>query len=86
MHTVDLLDEALSLAGEWGYSVRQEWLGGSGGGPCEFKGQKWIFVDLSLSPAEQCEQVVEALREDDRAAVVPFPSTLRRLLRPRRAA
>jgi hypothetical protein len=86
MHSVELLDEALTLAGEWGYSIRQEWLGGSGGGGCEIKGRKWIFIDLSLTPAEQCEQVVEALREDDRAEVIPFPVPLRRLLRLRRAA
>lgn len=86
MHAVELLDQAMLLAQDWGYGVRQEWLGGCGGGPCEIKGRRWIFVDLSLNPAEQCEQVAEALRSDPRSAtnLVPFP--LRRLMRQRRAA
>lgn len=46
------------------YSVRHEWLGGSGGGACEFSGRKWIFVDLALSIDEQLEQLMLALRAD----------------------
>ena len=62
MHTVDLLEQACEIAEQLGYHTRQEWLGGSGGGACEFAGRKWIFVDLALSVFEQLEQVTEALR------------------------
>ena len=31
MHTVEMLDQALDLAGRLGYTVRQEWLAGGGG-------------------------------------------------------
>src|SRR5262249_16658894 len=64
MHTVDALEQSIEFAQRLGYRIRQEWLGGSGGGACEFNGQKWLFVDLALNAAEQLEQVVTALKED----------------------
>ncbi len=63
MHSVDVLEEALTLAMNSGVQVRQEWLQERGGGMCRV-GQDWIlFVDLSLTAQEQLEQVVQALRE-----------------------
>jgi hypothetical protein len=67
MHTADLLDQALRAAAQLGYGVRQEWLGGSGGGGCEIKGRKWIFVDLALSLPDQLDQVLEVLRNEPQA-------------------
>ena len=64
MHTVDLLQRLKELAEDAGYTVRHEWLGGAGGGACEFAGRKWIFVDLSLSVVEQLDQVAGALKND----------------------
>jgi hypothetical protein len=64
MHTVESLERLKELAAEAGYTVRHEWLGGVGGGACEFAGRKWIFVDLSLSVLEQHDQVASALRDD----------------------
>src|SRR5262245_13211882 len=49
MRTVELLEQAISTSQELGYRIRYEWLGGSGGGACEFAGRKWLFVDLALS-------------------------------------
>lgn len=86
MHTVDLLDEALRIAAQLGYRVRQEWLGGSGGGACEFNGSKWIFLDLALASSEQLEQVVEALRGEPMARSLDVSQTLRSLLAKRKAA
>ena len=78
MHTVELLDAALATARSLGYQVRFEWLGGSGGGSCELKGQKCIFVDMALTSAEQLVHVAEALGLDRMslplpAAAVPVP-------------
>ena len=64
MHTVELLERLKELAEDAGYVVRHEWLGGVGGGACEFAGRKWIFVDLSLSVVEQLDQVAAALKRD----------------------
>ena len=61
MHTVDLLDQAIAVADQCGLVVRQDWFGGSAAGACEFKGQRWVFIDLALSPREQLDQVLEAL-------------------------
>jgi hypothetical protein len=70
MHTVDLLEQAVAMAESVGYAVRQEWLGGAGGGSCEIRGRKWLFVDLALTPAEQLSQVLEVLRSTNELAHV----------------
>ncbi len=85
MHTVELLEQALSVAEKLGYQVRQEWLDGSGG-VCEFGGRKWLFVDLSLTAVEQLDQVVEALRDDPRIHTASIPVWLRRKTGVRKAA
>jgi hypothetical protein len=61
MHTVELLEEALSVAEQLGYAIRHEWMGGSGGA-CEIAGKQWLFVDLSLTTAEQLDQVIESFK------------------------
>ena len=67
MHAVEKLERLKELAAEAGYTVRHEWLGGAGGGACQFAGRKWIFIDLSLSVLEQLEQVAAALQDDPAA-------------------
>lgn len=84
MHTVDALEQAIEFAERLGYRIRQEWLGGTGGGACEFSGQKWIFIDLALSVVEQLEQVITALRDDPSLPLFPPPAALRKLLDVRR--
>lgn len=83
MHTVELLDEALRVAGQFGYRVRQEWLGGNGGGGCEIRGRKWLFLDLAQGPEEQLEQVLEALRRESSMGQAAIPSMLRERLQRR---
>jgi len=86
MHTIELLDQALSVADQLGYGVRQEWLGGSGGGACEIAGQKWIFVDLALNAVEQLEQVTEALQADPAIYSLELSQPMRELLSIRKSA
>jgi hypothetical protein len=85
MHTVELLQGMMETAERAGYTVRLEWLGGAGGGACEFGGRKWIFVDLALSVVEQLDQVAAALADDPRAAQVAA-QPVRNYLGHRRAA
>jgi hypothetical protein len=80
MRTVEMLERALEVAHELGYGVRHEWLGGSGGGACEFSGRKWLFVDLALTAEEQLEQVCGALRGDSAIHVIKLDPALRRLV------
>ena len=86
MHTIELLDQALCVADQLGYKIRQEWLGGSGGGACEFAGQKWIFVDLALNAVEQLEQVAEALQADPAIYAVDLSPPMKELLGIRKSA
>lgn len=80
MHTVELLEEAIRAAGALGYAVRQEWLGGVGGGGCEIKGRKHLFIDLSLSVPDQLQIVLDALRREDTAHRHELSQPLRRAL------
>ena len=62
MRTLELLDYMIELAHRIGYEIREEWLDGMGGGACELKGHKVLFVDQSLPPSERVEQVAHALQ------------------------
>jgi hypothetical protein len=86
MHTVELLERLKDVAEQAGYTVRLEWLGGVGGGACEFAGRKWIFIDLALSVVEQVEQVQAALAADPAVQFVRTSPTVRHCLAERRAA
>lgn len=85
MHTVELLEQACDAAEQLGYRTRQEWLGGAGGGACEFAGKKWIFIDLAVSVFEQLEQVVTALRQDPGVYLLDLSPPLQQALGIRRA-
>jgi hypothetical protein len=80
MHTVELYELAVGLAESMGYQVRQENLGGAGGGACEVAGRKYIFVDLTLSIYEQLRQVLDALRHDAAIHLANVPPALREYL------
>lgn len=80
--SVELLEEALSICQQLGYTIRQEFLGGAGGGGCELRGRKYLFVDLALHHTEQFEQVCATLRDDPMLLTVPAPPELRPFLAP----
>ena len=86
MHTVEMLERMKELAEQAGYTIRHEWLGGSGGGKCEFAGRKWIFVDLSLSVVEQLDQVAAAIKDDPAVWLLDLPVPVTRALGRRMAA
>jgi len=86
MHTVEMLDAALALARQMGYRVREEWLDGHGGGGCEIRHQKWIFLDRALSAEEQLAPGLDTLRADPATTGAPMADELRRLLGVRKIA
>ena len=86
MHTVELLQLAVEAAESLGYRIRHEYLGGSGGGACEFGGRKWLFIDLASNSMEQLDQVLAALRDDPGIYLVDLPAPLSQLLGVRRSA
>ena len=77
MHSVQRMEAAIALAQRIGWKVRYEYLGEVGGGACEIACQKWIFVDLALTPYEQFDQVIEALKGDAAIHTVDVPECLR---------
>ena len=86
MHTVELLNEAVDTARRLGYEVRQDWLGGNGGGHCLVRGRKWLLLDLAQSADEQLSVVAEALRGEAGAASAVTSTELAKQLKVRHAA
>ena len=88
MHTVEMLEQAIATARRLGFRIRMEWLGGSGGGDCEIKGQRWIFLDLALTAGEQLDVLLDAIEREAAASVLPLPiqPSLRNLLELRKSA
>jgi hypothetical protein len=80
MHTVELLQEALEAARQLGFVVRQDWLGGDGGGHCLVRGRKWVLLDVAQTADEQLDVVIDALRGEPGAArAVGSPELAQRL-------
>jgi hypothetical protein len=73
MLTVEALEQALAAAGRLGFKVRMEWLGGEGGGACEIRGERWIFIDLATTAEEQLAVVLDALAREEAESVLPLP-------------
>lgn len=86
MHTVELMEQAVVVAKALGYGVRQEWLGGCGGGACEVGSRKWIFLDISLTTSEQLEQLTLALQSDPGIYQAALPRELADLMSIRKSA
>jgi len=86
MHTVELLEEALEKARQLGFEVRQDWLGGDGGGHCLVRGRKWLLLDLAQPQADQLEVVAEALCSESQIADLDLSPELAERLDEVRAA
>jgi hypothetical protein len=86
MHTVELLNEALDAARRLGYEVKQDWLGGNGGGHCIVRGRKWILLDIAQTADERLEVVMDALRTESGAGRALRSTELVERLKPRRMA
>jgi len=86
MHTVELLAEALEAARRLGYDVRQDWLGGDGGGHCLVRGRRLLLLDVAQSPDEQLDVVADALRGEDQVAALKMSRKLAERLAERAAA
>lgn len=61
-NSVELLEKAIQCANMHGISVRMEVLDGGTGGYCRFGGKAHIFLDQTLTAAEQLEIVMLALK------------------------
>lgn len=71
------LDTIVRLFEQLGVEVRQERLGGSGGGLCRIRGSRVVFVDLDADAATRLDRCVEALANIPEAAAVYISPELR---------
>ena len=61
MNEQNILEELLVLLEANGVTIRNEPLGGSGGGLCSIKGQRIFFVDTQASSAVSAAMCAEAV-------------------------
>jgi len=61
MNEQNILDELLALLEANGVTIRNEPLGGSGGGLCSIKGEPIFFVDAQASSAVSAAMCAEAV-------------------------
>ncbi len=86
VHSVELLEQALQAARQLGFRIREDVLDGCGGGACQIKGQRWLFLDPSLSTRERLELVLDALAAVPVPLAIELAPPLARVLHGRRAA
>ena len=79
--TLGLLAEAIQLARELGYDVREEPLGEISSGEVRIGSSRKIFLNASDLPADQIEHLVRILAADGCWETVPVSHLLKGLLR-----
>lgn len=86
MSTIEQVDQLVEIAQQLGYRVRYDYFGGTGGGVCEFSGNKWLFLDLALTSGEQLEQLLSALANEPLLSTVTINEDIQQELATKRVA
>lgn len=84
--TLGLFQEALQLARDLGYQVREEPLGDLSGGPCSLKGSRLVLLNLEQPVTGRLDRLLRALAPDPRLAAEPKSRLLEARLRALAAA
>ncbi len=79
--TPGLLAEAMQLARDLGYRVREEPLGDLPGGRCAIGGEPHVILNLEHPTAERLDRLLRALVDDPRLAAEPKSRLLEARLR-----
>ena len=79
--TLGLFHEALQLARDLGYEVREEPLGDLPGGCCTVNGVTHVLLNLERSVAERLDRLLAALAADPRVVTEPKSRLLEARLR-----
>ena len=69
--TLGLFQEALQLARDLGYEVREEPLGDLPGGACTVHGATRVLLNLERPVAERLDRLLRSLVDDARVAAEP---------------
>ena len=85
MSIIQQIDQLVDIAEQLGYRIRYDYFGGTGGGVCEFSGNKWLFLDLALSSAEQLDLLKITLANEPLLATVNVDQEIKRELSQRAA-
>lgn len=75
--TLGLLEEALQLARDLGYRVREEPLGELPGGGCSVGGKPHILLNLEQPSADRLDVLLKSLAADPRVRDQPLSRLLR---------
>ena len=86
MSTAGLLAEAVHLAKESGFRIREDHLDGAGGGHCLIHGVKWLLLDLTQALDEQLNDAIDALRAEPTPPATISPELARLIGEPSKAA
>jgi hypothetical protein len=74
--TLGLFEEALQLARDLGYVVREEPLGELPGGSCMVGGSRQVLLNLEQPVADRLDRLLRALHGDSRVANEPMSRLL----------
>ena len=77
MDTPALFESVVGLLGRVGVDVRQDHLGGSGGGLCVVRGQRVVLVDLDTDLETRLERCLRALAECPEVNGIYLPPAVR---------
>ncbi len=86
MHSVELLEHALTVAQKLGFLVREEYVGDIEGGSCVVRGQKMLFLDPQLSIPDRLAIICDTLSGDPQLERNALPTELAARLTVRKAA
>lgn len=76
MHAAKLLAEALELARQLNYQIREDDLDGAGGGHCSYGGKKWLLLDVTQPDDQQLRDAIDALRDEPRLHTLSMSAAL----------
>ena len=77
MRSVEKLERLVALAEKMGYRMRYEPLATTGGGVCEYGGNRWLFMDLDMSVEDRLGLITDALTSDPSLPVSELDDKLR---------
>jgi hypothetical protein len=83
--TLGLLEEAMQLARDLGYLVREEPLGDLPGGACTVGGRRQILLNAAQPSLQRIDTLLDVLAADARAAGQPMSRLLEVRLQKRMA-